>query len=241
MATLLMLDDDEHALMWMVAALEGRGHRVFAFTTARAALRALNASPPDLIVADILMPESDGLEFAKLARRHRDVPVLFVSIARKQAEAVLVGASGYVQKPATAAEIGAAVSRILGEGSRRNTILLVDDQTTVHDVYRAILEPRFSVLTACNGVEALETMRAQRVDLAIVDVHMPIMNGADLVRAMRSDPELQGIPVIVQTSDVSALRAPVWGQLRVAQVMDKEAFLDWFDSLVRTHMPAGED
>ena len=46
------------------------------------------------------------------------------------------------------------------------------------------------------------------IALAIVDVHMPVMNGVELIRAMRADPRFALIPVVVQTSDRAAARAP---------------------------------
>lgn len=232
MAKLLLLDDDEHALTWMSAALEDQGHEVATFTSAREALTYLERSTPDLIVADILMPELDGIAFAALVRRRRDVPLMFVSIARKRAEAVLVGAIGYVQKPATAEEIRAAVERILGERTRRNTVLVVDDDPDVCALYHDFLESRFEVLSATSGKEALEVLRSRRVDLAIVDVHMPIMNGAELIRAIRADPSLEGLPIVVQTSDHGAIRMPIWGSLGVSKVMSKPSFIAWFDAKI---------
>jgi CheY-like chemotaxis protein len=233
MAKLLMLDDDPQALEWTTAALSTRGHEVVGFTTARAALAALESWTPDLIVADILMPELDGLAFARIVRRHRNVPLMFISIAPRQAEAVLAGAVGYVQKPASATEIREAVDRVLGERARQNVVLVVDDDEEVRDLYCAVLEPRFTVATAENGKQALERIREARFDLAIVDVHMPIMNGLELIRAIRADPTLEKLPIIVQTSDRTAAQAPVWRTLRVSKVMDKSTFLDWFESNLR--------
>jgi CheY-like chemotaxis protein len=230
MAKLLLLDDDEIALGWMTAALESRGHVVHAFTTARAALEALETLEPDLIVADILMPEIDGLAFGRLARRRRRIPLMFVSIAKKEAEAVILGAVGYIRKPASATEIRDAVERVLGEGARKNTLLVVDDDPDVCELYTQLLESRFEIVVASNGVEALEILRSRRVDLAIVDVHMPVMNGADLVRAIRADPSMEKLPILVQTSDPTALQARVWQTLRVPTVLDKAKFLDWFDA-----------
>jgi CheY-like chemotaxis protein len=232
MAKLLMLDDDEQALTWMRAALESRGHEVTTHTTARAALGALETSTPDLIVADILMPEIDGLAFARLVRSRGAVPLVFVSIATRQAEAVLAGAIGYVKKPASANDVRAAVQRVLGEGPRQNTVLVVDDDPDVRDLYRDFLEGRFVILEAANGQEALAILKTHRVDLAIVDVVMPVMNGLDLVRAMRADPSLESLPILVQTSDTSAIRAPVWGPLHVSHVMDKLAFGQWFEEQI---------
>ncbi len=233
MAKLLMLDDDENALTWMRAALESRGHELAVFTRARDALAALETFEPDIVVADVMMPELDGLSFARLVQRNRKIPLIFVSIAKKQAEAVLAGAVGFVTKPASAAEIRAAVDRILGEGARQSVVLVVDDDPSILDLYKAFLEPRFLVRTAQNGRDGLAVLERERVDLAIVDVLMPVMNGVELVRAIRENPELEKLPVIVQTSDRNAQRAQVWAPLRVSQVMDKAAFLDWFESQMR--------
>ncbi len=236
MARLLLLDDQEDNLAWMTAALETRGHEVRGFSTGRAALTSLAEWTPDLIVADILMPEMDGLTFARLAHRHKGVPVMFVSIAKKQAEAILAGAVGYLQKPATAAELREAVDRVLGRASMENTLLVVDDDADVRALCRSFLEPRFQVVEAADGKEALDLLARVPVDLAIVDIHMPGMNGVELIRAARSNPKLERLPIIVQSSDPVALAAPVWRDLHVAQVVDKGRFLEWFFHRVEAHV-----
>jgi CheY-like chemotaxis protein len=237
MAKLLLLDDDAETLTWVAAALESRGHEVVTFRTGKAALEKLETYTPDLIVADILMPELDGLAFARIVRKHKGIPLIFVSIAKKQAEAVLAGAIGYVQKPATASEIRAAVERALGEGARSSSILVVDDDEDVRTLYRDFLEPPFVVYTAENGQSALDTLHAERVDLAIIDVHMPVMNGAELLRRIRDDPAIERLPVIIQTSDRAALAAPLWGTLHVSQVLDKTQFVSWFESQMQATVP----
>lgn len=228
MARILLLDDDRDTLAWMVAALETRGHDVVGFSSGREALEIVPSFRPELIVADILMPEMDGLAFARLVRAF-DVPVMFVSLAKREAEAILAGAAGFLRKPATAEEVRAAVDDVLGHKDARRTILLVDDDLDVRELYRFFLEDRFDVLTAENGAVALDVLRTSHVDLAIVDVHMPVMNGADLVRAIRADPELEALPIVVQTNDPVALDAPLWATLRVSKVMDKSEFAGWFE------------
>ena len=236
MANLLIVDDDEATLRWMTAALASLGHEVRGAAGGVAALEMLDTWHPDLILADILMPEMNGLDFARLVRRLRKVPVMFVSIARREAEAVLLGAVGYVQKPATAAEIREAVSRVLGNPRTRSTILVVDDDATVREIFRDCLAPSFDILEAEDGLVALERLRERRVDLAIVDVHMPVMNGVELIRAIRGDPALDKLPVIVQTSDLSAIRAPVWRDLHVGHVVKKSEFFDWLDRQIAVHV-----
>lgn len=229
MTKLLLLDDEPEALEWMTAALAELGHEVRGYQSGRIALAHLSEWRPDLIVADILMPEMDGLAFARLAHAHGGPPVLFISIAMKRAEAILAGAVGYVQKPATADEIRAEVERVLGREAGRASILLVDDDPSTRELYRMILEPSFDVEEAEHGAIALALLRQRPFDLVITDVHMPVMNGVELIRAIRMDPALEQIPIIVETSDRAALTSPVWRELKVASRIDKLEFLRWLD------------
>lgn len=237
MARLLLLDDDAAALELLTDALAGVGHDVHAYGSGSEALEHLRHWRPDLIVADIFMPQMDGIAFARLVRSCGGPPVLFVSIATKQADAVLAGAVGYVQKPATANEIRRAVSTVLGKPGRKVTILIVDDDSAARELFGHALRPAFDVIEAEDGFAALHTLREHAIDLVITDFRMPLLNGAELVREMRADPELQRIPVIVQSSDRAALASPVWKDLGVAYQLDKHDFFQWLRSSVDARLP----
>jgi len=92
------------------------------------------------------------------------------------------------------------------------------------------------VFEAEHGVTALEVLHERHIDLAIVDVHMPVMNGIELIRSIRNDPALEQLPIIVQTSDQPVLKAPVWRDLHVSQLVDKMVFMDWLATRVEEHM-----
>ena len=235
MAKILVVDDDEGTLRWMVAALAGAGHEVRAADGGRAALDLARTFPPELILTDILMPEVDGFSVGRLLQVHRRVPVMLISAMKKEAEAILRGAAGYVQKPVTAQELRSAVDRVLGALSDV-VVLVVDDDADIRLCYRMILEPRFRVLEAENGREALDLLHTEPVALALVDVHMPVMTGVELIRAMRADPRLRELPVIVQTSDHGAMRAPVWTDLHVAQTVMKSDFMVWLLDQIDQHL-----
>lgn len=236
MAKLLLVDDDRGTLSWMSSALVSLGHEVRTCASTKEALGVAGQWTPDLIVSDIMMPEIDGLEFARLARRYRRVPVLFVSIAAREADAVLAGASGYLGKPATAAEVRAAVQRVLHRGAARGRILVVDDDPDTRELHRIVLEPELEVVEAEHGEAALAVLARTSVDLVIADIHMPVMNGIELIRAMRADPAHAGTPVIVASNDRAAREAPVWRELHVAQVLDKHDFVGWLDQRIRAHL-----
>lgn len=227
MTRLLLLDNEPEALEWLTDALTKAGDEVRAYQSGRDALAAMDDWRPDLIISDVLMPEMDGFAFARLVRAHAGPPIIFISIATKRAEAVLAGAVGYVQKPATANEVRAAVHEVLGHEQKRATILVVDDDEDARELFRQYLGTSFRVIEAIDGVDALEKLHQRPVDLVITDFHMPKMNGLELIRRLRSEPALERTPVIVQTSDRVALASPVWRDLDVAYRIEKADFLRW--------------
>jgi DNA-binding response OmpR family regulator len=80
---------------------------------------------------------------------------------------------------------------------RDMTVLIVDDEPRIRDFVRMNLElERFSVIEACNGIEALEQLRANLPDLVVMDVMMPEMDGFETLRHMR---EVSNVPVIMLT------------------------------------------
>ncbi|RFZ84827.1 DNA-binding response regulator [Mucilaginibacter terrenus] len=80
------------------------------------------------------------------------------------------------------------------------TILLVDDNEEILDFIGEDLSADYNVLTAINGVEALDKVRTEAVHLVITDVMMPVMDGFELCREIKSDIQSSHIPVIMLTA-----------------------------------------
>ncbi len=77
-------------------------------------------------------------------------------------------------------------------------ILVVDDSITVREVECRLLQNQgYTVETAVNGVDGWNAVRTGHYDLMITDVDMPRMNGIDLVRAVKNDPKLHELPVMI--------------------------------------------
>jgi CheY-like chemotaxis protein len=76
--------------------------------------------------------------------------------------------------------------------------LVVDDSMLIrHTVCRFLEERGFAVQSATNGLEALESLKRQRPDIIITDIQMPKMSGTELITAVRNEPSLAGIPVVI--------------------------------------------
>jgi CheY-like chemotaxis protein len=88
-------------------------------------------------------------------------------------------------------------------------VLLVEDDEPVRDAMREILEEEgYAITCAVNGEEALRVLaEGPRPQLILLDLMMPVMNGWELLRALRANATLAGIPVVVLSS-LSDAEAP---------------------------------
>ncbi len=76
--------------------------------------------------------------------------------------------------------------------------LVVDDSMLIrHTVCRFLEERGFTVESATNGQEALEALKTVRPDIIITDIQMPKMSGSELITAVKNDPGLTSIPIVI--------------------------------------------
>ena len=81
------------------------------------------------------------------------------------------------------------------------TILVVDDSATVRKFVSVSLSMQgFRVVTAEDGMDALEKLPREHVDLIITDLNMPNMDGMEFARTLRGNPVYQDLPIIILTS-----------------------------------------
>ena len=80
-------------------------------------------------------------------------------------------------------------------------ILAVDDEPKITKLLEAILTPQgYEVITAANGLEALEKVDADGIDLVLLDVMMPGMDGFEVLKILRAKEEKKTLPVILLTA-----------------------------------------
>jgi len=81
------------------------------------------------------------------------------------------------------------------------TILVVDDELGAIEVVTTALEDEgYRVLSAANGRHGLEKLAESAVDLAVIDFMMPLLDGVAMGRAMKQDPALHNIPIIMMSA-----------------------------------------
>jgi two-component system chemotaxis response regulator CheY len=89
-------------------------------------------------------------------------------------------------------------------------ILVVDDSDTMRAVINKTLTLAGvqvgNLFQAANGLQGMETLRKEWIDLVLADINMPVLNGVGMVGEMRADPALAAIPVIIISTEGSEAR-----------------------------------
>ncbi|MEM1416719.1 MAG: response regulator [Myxococcota bacterium] len=101
-------------------------------------------------------------------------------------------------------------------------VLVVDDSPVMRRMVKRNLDltgfELGKVREAKNGRDALDKLSEGVVDLALVDVNMPVMNGIELIKAMKNDARLQAVPVVVVSSEASNQRTAEFADMGVGYV-----------------------
>lgn len=179
---------------------------------------------PDLILLDIVMPEMDGFEVCKKLKENQEtqhIPIVFVSSLNEISEqelAIEAGGEDYIFKPVSKTILFHKIELLLGRKNIQNTqnikqfqkvdtamhrkgkILIVDDTPENLQVAIEILKADYSVVVAKSGIKALEIIQdSPDIDLILLDVIMPEMNGFEVCRKIKSNDAFSHIPVVFVT------------------------------------------
>ena len=80
-------------------------------------------------------------------------------------------------------------------------VLVVEDNAINLELVRDVLEAEgYAVLTATNGIEALDLIRAEAPDLVLMDLQLPGIDGLEVTRRVRADPAIRAVPIIALTA-----------------------------------------
>jgi len=89
-------------------------------------------------------------------------------------------------------------------------LLIVDDSATMRRMVSRTLQmsglPVGTIREAANGREGLEALEQASVDVVFVDINMPVMNGMEMIDAIRKDPRWLSLPIVVISTESSATR-----------------------------------
>lgn len=125
------------------------------------------------------------------------VPIILCSVPGIEHATETMGVNDYLIKPISTNTLLTAINRL---NLRQQTLLIADDEEDNLRLFRRMLlssGQKYRILTAKNGIEALNIMRTQRPDGVLLDLTMPVMDGFQLLAEKAKDPNIREIPVII--------------------------------------------
>jgi len=198
---ILIVDDDESLLKLLMETLEAIGYSTLTATNGIKAIKLVKSDEVDLVIADISMPEMDGLQLLQHIKEYNpEIPVLLitgVNMNNIKDRVYQYGADAFLDKPFRISRIEGLLERLLSKDGRRSKVLLVDDNTEFREQFAAQLEELgFRVIEASGGVEALEKMAKDHIDSVVADWKMPDINGLELARRLKNDSPFTRVIII---------------------------------------------
>jgi two-component system NtrC family sensor kinase len=219
--TVLILDDSLTVRMDLREAFDAAGWRTLPCATAAEAWATLATERVDAIVLDVLLPDADGVDVLRTLRTDpatASLPVLMLSSeaeVKDRIRGLSTGADEYLGKPYDAAYLVARAQELIqpddSEQDDSPRILVIDEDATVQAMLQELLERNgYQVVLADSGLAGLRVAAARRADAVMVNDTLPDIDGATVIRRLRLDAALRGIPclLLIASNDAGAeLRA----------------------------------
>lgn len=224
--TIVFVEDDPVVLMAYRGHLEREGFVVEPARDGLEAMKILSRVVPDLVILDLLLPKFNGADVLKFIHSHprlKMVPVFILSTGSALSpaeEPVLKGAhKRFLKGSCTPAMMGQAVQEMLtttfsagdvpaaappsvSQSPKGKTIVFVEDNSVVLTAYRNRLERKgFVIEPAQDGLEAMKILSRVVPDLVILDLLLPKFNGVEVLKFIQSNARLNGVPVIVLSTN----------------------------------------
>ncbi len=228
---ILVVDDNETNRTILVELLSSWGMRPEAAAGGEAALAALlrahrEGCPFGAVITDMQMPEMNGALLAERIRNKaefRDLPILTLSSTGEELDEIRrreLAIASQLAKPVQPSELldallaalskpgtidqGAPSARDLAAArTPRMQVLLAEDNEVNRKLVQTLLEKRgHTVVVAENGREALDILQQRSVDLVLMDIQMPVMDGFEAMQLIREREIVSGghLPIIALTA-----------------------------------------
>lgn len=207
---ILVIEDNEQNRILMRQILKHHSYEVLEAVDGAAGLAMAQEHMPDLILLDLQMPVMDGFAVIGEIRKTPALSQLKVmavtSFAMKgdREKALAAGFNEYVTKPIDTRKFVEVVKAMLPDDALPVTkpiVLCVDDEPANLRLLQNILVPRgYAVVEAENGQDALLKLKSQAIDLVLLDLMMPTMDGLQVSRKIKENKKFLNLPIIMLTA-----------------------------------------
>ncbi len=236
--TLLIVEDDEKFAQILLDLARERGFKVLCANDGENGLQLAQEYRPSAIVLDVGLPRIDGwtvMDKLKHDSELRHIPVHFVSGTDDHADALRMGAIGYLLKPVSMTELGGAFKTIENfiQKDLKQLLLVADDSEHRQQILELLQSEEAQAITAPNKAEAWDLLQQNlhTYDCIVLDVSTEQDTGIELLNDLRQQDHLRQIPVIIYAErELSQYEEQLlessMDQLTVKSVRSPERLLD---------------
>jgi signal transduction histidine kinase/CheY-like chemotaxis protein len=199
----LVVDDDQETVLVYEKYLASGGFQVLAARNLREAREAVQVLRPRAIILDILLQGEDAWGFLTELKRRDDsraIPVLVVTTVDDQAKGMALGADAYCVKPVDRHRLLLTLTQLVAPETIRRVLVVDDEEVSRYLLRQHLMAPCHVISEAATGAEALRLARVERPDVVCLDLVMQDIDGASVLRELKSDPMTRDIPVLIVTS-----------------------------------------
>jgi len=197
----LVIEDDYATSKLLSNYLNKWGYEPIIMNSGLKALEFLEREQVLAIITDIMLPDINGLELLKKIREHKTskyTPVIVCSVEAEQQKAFMMGAVEYFVKPIKYKDLVEVLTSY--KLKKDSNILCVDDDVpTLNLVREAISSVGYNPIAISHSSQAMGMIKDVQLDLAIIDLDMPEINGFELIKLIKSNPKFTNLPIIIYT------------------------------------------
>jgi len=197
----LVVEDDYATSKLLSNYLNKWGYEPRIVNSGEQALKAVEKETFLAILMDIVLPDTNGLELLKTLRTHsntKHTPVIVCSVEAEQQKAFLMGAVEYFVKPINYNYLVEVLTSY--KLKKDSNILIVDDDVpTLNLIKEAVSNLGFNAVAESHSSKVNSLIENMNLDLSIIDLDMPEVNGFDLIKQIKSNPKFSNLPVIIYT------------------------------------------
>ena len=202
---ILVIDDDIVNLKIAEHVLE-KDYNVTCAKSGMEGIDILKSNDIDLVLLDLYMPDMNGMDVLAKIREDASISAVKVVILTSSGmktdvtEAIRLGALDFIKKPFFPTEFLDRIKKVLNIAKKDNILVVDDDKMNLAIVHK-MLGIRYDVTCVSSGMDAISYLNNNVPDMILLDLHMPEMNGLEVLEKIREQDKLSDIPVVFLTAD----------------------------------------
>ena len=234
----VLIDDDVPMHDLIRRTLSKIGLRLVGATDSEKGMQIVREMKPKLLLLDVLMPGRDGWSILKECKSDpelADMPVVMVSQLSQDVLAESLGADDYLTKPIDRGLFLETVTRLMGESSDQQTVLVIDDDADVRDLLsRMLIDAGWKAETAKDGKDGLEKVKV-RPSLIVLDIEMPRMDGFEFLEVYMKDYTAEErAPILVYSGkDLTDIQRDLLNKNVAGMVRKEDVSMDELSTIVK--------